>query len=222
MKGLLYIIKGNIMRVVNYALFCMIIVLFCASAAAQDNISRDFRLEFYGDYCNCDNDCSEFSSCLTDETDSFITSMNTHTDEKIEEAEQAGYKGICTGVTVDGELMIYSMTKDCTAPQQDPDDGEDDDSSSDKSDDEEESSDSKPNKSANRVVTISFDDDKGSDSTKSSKSNDLKKITGGYSMDLVTAGIISGTIILIGFFGLMAWIAYLLQKKSIVERTPKK
>ncbi|MBD3312965.1 hypothetical protein GF345_00825 [Candidatus Woesearchaeota archaeon] len=210
------------MRVVNYALFCMIVMLFCASAAAQDNISKDFRLEFYGDHCNCDKDCGEFSSCLTDETDSFITSMNTHTDEKIEEAEQAGYKGVCTGVTVDGELMIYSMTKDCTAPQQSDDDtvAEDDDSGSDDAETEE-PSDSKPNKSANRVVTISFDDDSGT-SKSSAKSNDLKKITGGYSMDLVTAGIISGTIILVGFFGLMAWIAYLLQKKSVVERPPKK
>ncbi|HLC98915.1 MAG TPA: hypothetical protein VJC00_02810 [Candidatus Nanoarchaeia archaeon] len=196
------------MRVVNLVLFSALALVITAFAAvAQDNTSRDFELDFYSEYCNCDSDCGEFSSCLTDDTDPFIRNMNIKTGQKLEEAKEAGYKGMCTAVTLDGELMVYGMTKNCTAAegaQEEPAEAE-------KAEPEGTIT---QTKTLSRVITVEFEDTPKTAGKTSTKTNAKKTTAGGSNMDIITAGIISGTIVLVGFFGLMAWIAYLLQNKA--------
>ncbi len=212
---------------------CLLIIagLLLAAAltplsSADENASRDFRLEFYDDYCNCDEDCGGLSSCLSEDTDSFIRGMNTQTDEAIEEAHEAGFKGVCTSVTIDNEFIIYEMTSDCTgyAPE---DKAEESDNSSETA---QNSTTGNTNVSGgeaeappNRIITISFDggNTTGDELPSEGSAEGIKEITGGFSMELVTAGIVAGTIVLVGFFGLMAWMAYLLQKKSSEKKDRK-
>ncbi|MBU0536267.1 MAG: hypothetical protein KKE20_04840 [Nanoarchaeota archaeon] len=213
------------MRVVNFALSCAVLLLLTSAfAGAQDNLTRNFRLQFYGEYCDCDDDCGTFSSCLSSDTDLFVKNMNTQSGDKIKEAQAAGFRGICTEVTMNGELMVYAMTTECSEyaqPEKDLDNTAPG------------STQPADTSSTNRVITVSFNGDKKTNSSTSSPktttakktaANTTNKSTGGQNMDLITAGIIAGTIILVGFFGLMAWMAYLLQKKTVekTDRMPKK
>ncbi|MFO8015853.1 MAG: hypothetical protein R6U32_02005 [Candidatus Woesearchaeota archaeon] len=222
------------------------VLLFFSATAVQGAEPDDFNLNIYEEYCDCDDDCGGFSSCLTSGTDEFIRGLEAETDDKIGEAEKEGYEGVCASVAYRGEVMVYEMTPNCTGTGDEGDGDTDESGDADDATAEDATGDSEEDigtgdgtedagtgdeegtaeDATSHVVTVDFtggnegDDKNGSSAAAGAGESEQedtkngKKPTGGFRMDLITAGLVSGTIVLVGFFALMGWIAYLLQKKT--------
>jgi archaellum component FlaD/FlaE len=182
-----------------------------------------FDLVLSEDHCNCDADCEDTQGCLTNTTESDLFVITSNTRSVIAEAHEEGFNGICTTLYFNDAIMATSMTEDCTSqlPEPEEEDEEEEEEQEEEQEEEEEEEETEEEEEQEEEEETEEETDPAEDVVNvikqvSGNSNTTlpEEGNGGIDMSITTATIVAGTVIVVGFFGLMAWMAFLLQKKG--------
>lgn len=169
----------------------------------QTAVASDYHLIISGDdYCDCDDDCGEMQSCLTRDTDEYIKKLKKDSLSRIEEAEEEDFKGVCAELYFDTNKVPYHMTP-CNETE-----------GNNETEVVEENIENLTDvdiKLEQRNTTVTEEEVGG----ETEKISGLVVVNGEKEEGVMlrTPVIASITVIVIGFFALIGWFAYLLQKR---------
>ena len=171
------------------------------------------------DYCNCDSDCKssedDTTGCMTSRTGPDILTLNRYAADYIDTANDNFYNGVCAVLTFDGNEITTTMTSDCTANfEPEPEVIEEPEEPVIETEDPVEEESTTEINSMNNTTA----EQAGINNTNSEQNSSLEEQndtqTLGMEEDIMvisTAQLFAITFIVIGFFGLMGWMAYLLK-----------
>lgn len=202
-------------------LLCVSLVFISLDVSASSGEPR-YDLEIFSDeFCDCDTDCRdtelEGSGCLTEDTDPRIKNLNRYSDDYIEAAQDNQYNGVCATyfLVVDdeyNELSGVDMTPECSIQYEVLDEPEVNETEQVNETETEEPVDEDPIEEIADDITEPLTNTTNQTAETNQTQTDNQNQTEEDNMITIsTAQLIALTVIVLGFFGLMGWIAYLLK-----------
>jgi cobalamin biosynthesis Mg chelatase CobN len=219
--------SGSYTSIYLFLALCVGLLLVSSASVAASDAPR-YELEIFEDqFCDCDSDCrangSDSTGCLTDDTDPRIKSLNRYSDDYIEAAHKKQQNGVCAKyyLVVDdeyNELDGVTMTEDCTPQYEIPEEEkEPEDTSDETASDVNESSTDEESTSQTAETNDVTNTNSQAQSTNTTANitqqiNQTQQANTTTEEDtMISISTIALTVIVLGFFGLMGWIAYLLK-----------
>lgn len=219
--------SGSYLSIYLFLALCVGLLLVSSSNVLASDAPRYEVRIFEDEYCDCDADCringSDVMGCLTEDTDPRIKSLNRYTDDYIEAAHEEQQNGVCAKyfLVVDdeyNELDSVTMTEDCTPQYEIPEEEkEPEDTSDETASDVNESSTNEESPSETTETNDVTNTNSQTQSTNATANttqqiNQTQQANTNTEEDtMISISTIALTIIVLGFFGLMGWIAYLLK-----------